>query len=321
MIQVTGLTKRYGNKRGVEDITFHVDQGEIVGLLGPNGAGKSTIMKMLTGYHMMTSGRIVINGCDMLEDPDQALRHVGFMPELPPLYLEMEVEEYLLFAAAIKGVPKGERKAHVERLLGLTGVGDVRGRPIGNLSKGYRQRVGLAQALVGDPKILILDEPTAGLDPRQITEVRDLLKHLSRDHTIIVSSHILAEIGQTCDRVVIISNGRLVAEDTMENLSRGQEEGNLFRLKAACNREELSAALGDIPSIEKIEGCGTDCGAGGDRRWFEITAPDTDEVRQAVSAALARHQIPLLELNSGRLSLEQVFLRLTDARTGEGAAP
>lgn len=315
MIQVTGLTKRYGNKRGVEDITFHVDQGEIVGLLGPNGAGKSTIMKMLTGYHMMTSGRIVINGCDMLDDPDQTLRHVGFMPELPPVYLDMEVEEYLLFAAAIKGVPKGERKSHVEKLLGLTDIEDVRGRPIGNLSKGYRQRVGLAQALVGDPKILILDEPTAGLDPRQIAEVRDLLRQLSRDHTIIVSSHILAEIGQTCDRVIIINNGRLVAEDTMENLSKRQ--GNHFRLKAACGLEELSAALVDIPEIEQT----AEYGAGGDRRWFEITAPDTDEVRQAVSAALARHQIPLLELNSGRLSLEQAFLHLTDTQSGEETEP
>lgn len=316
MIQVTGLTKRYGTKRGVEDITFHVGRGEIAGLLGPNGAGKSTIMKMLTGYHMMTSGRIVINGCDMLDQPDQALQNIGFMPELPPLYLEMEVEEYLLFCACIKGTARGERKAHVERLLALTHIEDVRGRPIGNLSKGYRQRVGLAQALVGDPKILILDEPTVGLDPRQITEVRDLLKHLSRDHTILVSSHILAEIGQTCDRVIIINNGRLVIEDTMEHLSRGQESGHSFRLKAVCDLEQLSAALADIPAVEEVRLSPEESGQG-EKRWFDILGQDTDEVRQGVSAALARHNIPLLELNSGRLSLEQVFLRLTGGQTEE----
>lgn len=310
MIEVKGLTKRYGTKRGVEDINFHVAKGEIVGLLGPNGAGKSTIMKMLTGYHMMTSGTITVDGYDMLENPDEVMKRIGFMPEIPPLYLEMEVGEYLVFSASIKGVPKKERAAHVDELLRLTHIEDVKDRPIGNLSKGYRQRVGLAQALIGYPEILILDEPTAGLDPRQISEVRDLLKELGKNHTIIVSSHILAEVGQTCDKVIIINNGRVVAVDNMENLRKGQAGGNHFQIKVDCEEKVLREALANIEGIQNIEqseGRGSD----GNKMWFTITGEDTDKVRQDVFYALAEHRISLFEMNSSRLSLEQVFLNLT----------
>lgn len=310
MIEVKGLTKRYGTKRGVEDVTFHVNKGEIVGLLGPNGAGKSTIMKMLTGYHMMTAGTITVDGYDMLENPEEVMKRIGFMPEIPPLYLEMEVGEYLKFSASIKGIPKKEQAAHIEELLKLTSIEEVRDRPIGNLSKGYRQRVGLAQALIGYPEILILDEPTAGLDPRQITEVRDLLKKLSEKHTIIVSSHILAEVGQTCEKVIIINEGRIVAEDTMDNLRKGQPHSDRFRIKVGCEKSVLDAALAGVEAIRYTEPC-EDFADDGDKRWFTVVGEDSDQLRQQVAWKLAQQNIPLFEMNSSKLSLEQIFLNLT----------
>lgn len=227
------------------------------------------------------------------------------------MYLEMEVREFLLFSASIKGVAKKEQAAHIDELLALTHIEDVKDRPIGNLSKGYRQRVGLAQALIGYPEILILDEPTTGLDPRQITEVRDLIKELSKNHTIIVSSHILAEIGQTCEKVIIINKGRVVAVDTMDNLRKGQAHDDRFVIKVECEEKELRDAPASIGSIRQIEPC-TDYSSEGNKQWFTIVGEDTDELRKEVFYVLAEKRIPLLEMNSSKLSLEQIFLNLTN---------
>lgn len=308
MIEVQNLTKLYGDKRGVSDISFTIQKGEIVGLLGPNGAGKSTIMKMLTGYMAPTSGSITVCGCDVVEDPSQAGRHIGFLPELPPLYVEMGVEEYLRFMAEIRKVPKAQRKEHVAQVMELANITHVKERLIRNLSKGYRQRVGLAQALVGFPQVLILDEPTVGLDPKQIAEVRSLIEKLSKDHTIILSSHILSEIKMTCERVIIINQGRLVAQDTMAHLENGDETRFLLRVRGEPQRVE--ALLAAVPGVEEVQasqgqeaqGC---CS-------FTVTTGGDLAVREDIFHSLACEDLPILELRTLGHTLEEAFLSLTD---------
>lgn len=307
MIEVKGVSKYYGDKLGISGLNFSVEKGEIVGLLGPNGAGKSTTMKMLTGYHMPTEGSIIVDGWDIVEETQKATRHIGFMPEVPPLYLEMEVEEYLLFSAAIRGINKKEIKESVEHVMELAGIEPMKKRLIRNLSKGYRQRTGLAQALLGMPEILILDEPTAGLDPRQITEVRELLKNLSKKHTIILSSHILSEISQICERVIILNQGHMVAADTMENLRNQGARNDRFMVTIAGTQEGAVNALAGVEGIRQLE---TLPGKPG-KYSFAVIGGNSDALKEAVFWALGEHKIPILEMKDTHQSLEEIFLRLT----------
>lgn len=306
MIKVRELTRFYGDKIGVKDVSFTINKGEMVGLLGPNGAGKSTIMKMITGYLMPTSGTITIDGMDAIEKPDEVSSKIGYMPEIPPLYTDMVVEEYLKFASEIKGIKKNERKQCIEDVMDITSITDVRKRLIKNLSKGYRQRVGLAQALIGMPEILILDEPTVGLDPKQIAEVRSLLVELSKKHTIIISSHILSEISKVCKKIIVINQGHIVAEDTTENLG-ADDNGDKFTIKLLAKEEEAIKVLEKVDGVSSVEITSNDVEAGNCR--LNVTG-EGEETRVKVFNALAKAQMPITELKSARLTLEQTFLNL-----------
>ena len=303
MITVKNLTKYYGNKLGVENVGFHIEKGEIVGLLGPNGAGKSTIMRMLAGYMPPTSGEITVGGADIVADPSEACRHIGYLPELPPLYMEMSVERYLGFLAEIRRIPSDKRKPHVAEAMELANVADVRKRLIRNLSKGYRQRVGIAQALIGRPEVLIFDEPTVGLDPRQIAEVRSLITMLSQDHTIFLSSHILSEIRMTCERVLIINRGHLLTDNTFAQLSEDQNIRYLVRLKG--DPELAQKALMSVPGVVGAEP--EEKGADGFARFFLTMDPESDAIGR-LSLELAAQGFALIELKKAERTLEEVFL-------------
>lgn len=308
MITVKNLTKYYGNKLGIENVNFHIEKGEIVGMLGPNGAGKSTIMRMLAGYMTPTSGEILINGADAVSNPTEASKHIGYLPELPPLYMEMSVERYLGFLAQIRNVPREKRTAHVTEAMEYANVWDVRKRLIRNLSKGYRQRVGIAQTLIGRPEILIFDEPTVGLDPRQITEVRSLIKMLSHKHTILLSSHILSEIRMTCERVLIINQGRLFLDDTFTHLSEDKNIRYSVQLKAGV--ETARGALLSIPGVISAEAADTaDTDIGGVSQFFITLASDSDAISR-LSLELSSKGIPLFELRKNAKTLEEVFLSI-----------
>ena len=257
MIEISHLTKKYGKHAAVDDLSFTIESGKIYGFLGPNGAGKSTTMNMITGYLGATSGTIKIDGEDIFENPEKARMKIGYLPELPPLYQEMLVEEYLYFAAELKKIPKKERKQAVEEVMEQTGVDEVSGRLIKNLSKGYKQRVGLAQAILGYPEVIILDEPTVGLDPKQIIEMRDLIKKLGENHTVILSSHIMQEISAVCEYVFIISKGKLVAADTLENLENRSTKDRTFEVKVMGDKakaEKMVQAISQLRSFEIEEG-------------------------------------------------------------------
>ncbi len=316
MIEVEHLTKRYGPVTAVQDVSFQVHKGEILGLLGPNGAGKTTTMRVLTGYMPATDGRVVVAGHDVFEQPVEAKRHIGYLPETPPLYPDMTVREYLQFVAKIKGVPKGDRKARVEQVMARTWVADMAGRACGKLSKGYRQRVGLAQALIHNPDVLVLDEPTAGLDPKQIIETRRLIKELAGDHTIILSTHILPEVSQTCDRVVIINKGRVVAVDTPHNLTRrlrGAE--TIFVQVDGARATDAAAALAKVPGVVRVEPV-ENAAAGA----FEVESETGRDVRRELAKAVVLGGHDLLELRPTRVSLEDIFLTLTTEEQPEEAA-
>ncbi len=308
MIEVKNLTKYYGSKLGVENVSFTIEKGEIVGLLGPNGAGKSTIMKMINGYFPPTSGTITVGGYDVVENPREAAACIGFLPEIPPLYIEMTVEDFLTFIARIRGVPRAERKEHVEYVMGLANITHVRGRLIKNLSKGYRQRVGLAQALVNLPEILILDEPTVGLDPKQITEVRDLIKELSKEHTVILSSHILSEVNAICEKIIIINRGRLVTVDSVEHLERGTGRSTLLRIKADAQRGlEL---IGRMTSVEEVRRMPAQPGDGDSVR-LSVVASQNGDLAEELFHLCSSENMPILEMRPLDASLEEVFLTLT----------
>ena len=316
MIEVEHLTKRYGPVTAVQDVSFQVHKGEILGFLGPNGAGKTTTMRVLTGYMPATDGRVVVAGHDVFEQPVEAKRRIGYLPETPPLYPDMTVREYLQFVAKIKGVPKGDRKARVEQVMVRTWVADMAGRACGKLSKGYRQRVGLAQALIHNPDVLVLDEPTAGLDPKQIIETRRLIKELAGDHTIILSTHILPEVSQTCDRVVIINKGRVVAVDTPHNLMgrlRGAE--TMFVQVDAARATDAAAALAKVPGVVRV--APADNAATG---AFEVESEKGRDVRRELAKAVVLGGHDLLELRPTRVSLEDIFLSLTTEEQPEEAA-
>ena len=306
MIEVRGLTKYYGNKPGVMDISFTIAPGEIVGLLGPNGAGKTTIMKMLAGHMLPSDGSITIGGVDAIENPKAAARQVGFMPEQPPLYTEMDVAGYLRFIAEVKGVPARERREHLSKIMDMVAITHVAGRLIKNLSKGYRQRVGLAHALVGFPKVLILDEPTVGLDPKQINEVRKLIHTLGREHTIILSSHILSEIKLSCQRILIINSGRKVLEDTVENLESGS-----FSIRVKGRAEAVAAVLASTPGEITVKPAGEPGDDTGVYCQFIVTGQVNNAVREEMFRRLAAADMPIIELRTIGDVLEKVFLDIT----------
>ncbi len=313
MIEVQHLTKRYGRVTAVDDVSFRVERGEILGFLGPNGAGKTTTMRVLTGYMPATEGRTLVAGFDVFEQPIEAKRRTGYLPETPPLYPEMTVREYLTFVARIKAVPPAERTRRVATVMDRTRVGDVADRHCGKLSKGYRQRVGLAQALIHNPDVLILDEPTAGLDPKQIIETRQLIKSLAGDHTIILSTHILPEVSQTCQRVVIINKGKVVAIDTPANLTSRLRGTETMYVQIDGGGAEVESALGEIAGVTKVAEADRHEGLVG----YEVESTRGRDVRRDLARAVVTQGWGLLELRPVRMSLEDIFLSLTT----EEAAP
>ena len=310
MIEVKKLSKRYGNHLAVEDVSFTISKGEIVGFLGPNGAGKSTIMNILTGYISLTSGSAEIGGYDIVEYPEQAKRHIGYLPEHPPLYMDMTVKEYLNFIYDLKKV-KFPKQAHIDEICKLVGIDNVENRLIKNLSKGYRQRVGVAQALIGNPDVLILDEPTVGLDPKQITQIRNLIETLGKHHTVIVSSHILSEIQAICKRILIINNGEIVADDTADNLAKSLSADHTIKLRVQGPEAEVKKTLLGIRGVVSAKCLGVVEKGSLD---FEIEPAEDADVRKDVSTRIADRGWPILELSTEELSLENIFLRLTDGK-------
>lgn len=308
LIEVTNLTKKYGQHTAVNSISFTVDDGEIIGFLGPNGAGKSTTMNMITGYISSTDGTVKVDGYDILEQPEQAKKRIGYLPELPPLYLDMSIEEYLNFVADLNGVKKSEKKKEVETVMEVTKITDMRKRLIKNLSKGYKQRVGLSQALIGNPDVLILDEPTVGLDPKQIIEIRSVIKNLGKKHTIILSSHILSEVSAVCDRVIIINNGKIVASDTPENLSKRLTQSNCLNLRVKGNKQNIIAALKSINDVENVKFKSV---IENDTIDVLVEGKENTDIRETVFNTMAEHNYPILNMTSMDLTLEEIFLQVT----------
>lgn len=311
MIEVRNLTKHYGDKHAVNDISFTVEDGEILGFLGPNGAGKSTTMNMLTGYISSTSGQALINGVDILEDPIKAKSYIGYLPEIPPLYVDMTVKSYLQYVYDLKKC-RLPRRAHLNEVMNLTKVNDVQDRIIKNLSKGYKQRVGLAQALIGNPPVLILDEPTVGLDPQQILEIRTLIKKLGKNHTVILSSHILSEIQAVCDRIIIINHGIIAAHDTTENLSRNISNDHRLIARIEGPREEIVKALRNIDGIKY---CRADMEREPGVYEYELEAAPGKDIRRDLFRIVSEHNWVLLSSRSAEMTLEDMFLKIT---MGEG---
>ena len=307
MIEVRDLVKRYGRHTAVDHLSFTVEGGQAYGFLGPNGAGKSTTMNIMTGYLGPTEGEVLVDGHSMTEEPEAAKRRIGYLPEQPPLYPDMTVEEYLSFAAALKRVPARDREEDLERVAGLTMLTGVEGRLIRNLSKGYRQRVGIAQALLGDPEIVILDEPTVGLDPKQIIEIRALIRDLTQRHTVILSSHLLAEVQAVCDRILIIRQGRMVASGTPAELERDLAGERFLQVTLKAGADQGLALLQGIPGAGAAELLP---GAAEGESAFRLERAGGD-LREAVFRACAREGIPLLGLTAGGMTLEDVFLQLT----------
>jgi len=307
VIEVQHLTKRYARITAVEDVTFRVERGEILGFLGPNGAGKTTTMRILTGFMPASEGSAVVAGFDVFDQPLEAKRRTGYLPESPPLYPDMTVREYLDFVARIKGVPARERRARVDGAMERTRVADVRDRHCGKLSKGYRQRVGLAQAILHNPEVLILDEPTAGLDPKQIIETRELIKSMAGDHTIILSTHILPEVSQTCQRVIIINKGRVVAVDSPANLTRRLRGSEMLYVQIDAAGADARSALERLPGVTRV--AETDRHDGG--VGFEIETSRGHDIRRELARVVVNQGWGLLELRSSGMSLEQIFLHLT----------
>lgn len=308
LIQVEDLVKKYGGHTAVDHLSFTVEKGQIYGFLGPNGAGKSTTMNVMTGYIAADSGTVKINGYDILREPEKAKKCIGYLPEIPPLYTDMTVREYLLFVAELKKVPKKERPPHVEEIIEKTQLAGVKERLIKNLSKGYRQRVGLAQALIGYPEILILDEPMVGLDPKQIIEMRDLIKSLAQEHTVILSSHILSEVSAVCDHVMIISEGRLAADGSpqeLQELMHGRSEIEVTVTGARQKAEELLQSMQQIEAYEIDEDGEDGC------IKLRIQAADDTDIRGEISVALAGAGLPILSMTRMERSLEDIFLELT----------
>lgn len=307
MVEVKNITKCYGNKKAVDDVSFTVDSGEILGFLGPNGAGKSTTMNIITGYLSSSSGTVTVDGCEILEDPKGVKSKIGYLPEIPPLYTDMTVIKYLEFMFELKGI-KLNKDEHIDEVCKLVGIDTVKERLIKNLSKGYKQRVGLAQAMLGNPPVLILDEPTVGLDPKQIIEIRNLVKSLGKKHTVILSSHILSEVQAICDRVVIISNGKVVADEPTDQLSKVLVKSNRTLLHIEGSKSDVLKAINDIPDVRNVEVM-REVSQG----VFEYTveAKEDADIRRRLFNTMAGIRCPILVMQSADLSLEEVFLKLT----------
>ena len=307
MIEVKNLVKQYGNNFAVDDISFKVNQGDILGFLGPNGAGKSTTMNIVTGYLSATSGTVTIDGVDIMEDPIAAKSKIGYLPEHPPLYLDMTVKEYLGFVYELKKADQ-PRNAHIDEICELVKISDVYKRPRKNLSKGYRQRVGIAQAMIGNPQVLILDEPTVGLDPKQIIEIRTLIKELGERHTVILSSHILPEVQAVCDRIIVINKGKLVADDTPDNLSRNLSSDHKLRMRIEGPDKEVKRLLKNIPGMLSVEVLG-------EREngvfEYDIEGEPNSDLRREIFKRLAAREWAILGMRSSEMTLEDIFLQLT----------
>lgn len=308
MIEVKDLTKKYGSHIAVDHLSFRVETGQIYGFLGPNGAGKSTTMNIITGYLAASGGTVTVNGKDIQKEPEAVKKSIGYLPEIPPVYVDMTVKEYLQFAAELKKIPRAQRAESVGKVMEMTQITDMGGRLIKNLSKGYRQRVGLAQAILGDPEVIILDEPTVGLDPKQIIEIRDLIRSLGKNHTVILSSHILSEVSAVCDHIMIISHGKLVASDSPEGLQRLMSGSGWLEMEIKGAWEQISAALSTVENLasvenygEKEEGC----------VQVHITAAENKDVREEVFYALAEARLPILSMHYSEKTLEDIFLELT----------
>jgi ABC-2 type transport system ATP-binding protein len=327
VIEVQHITKNYGRNTAVDDVSFRVERGEILGFLGPNGAGKTTTMRILTGYMPPTEGRAMVAGFDVFDKPLEAKRRTGYLPETPPLYPDMTVREYLDFVARIKGVPPRERKERVGAVMERTRVADMADRHCGKLSKGYKQRVGLAQALIHNPEVLILDEPTAGLDPKQIIETRDLIRSLAGDHTIVLSTHILPEVAQTCQRVVIINKGRVVAVDTPDNLTARLKGAATMYVQVDAGGEDAGAALAQVPGVKSVASAdprhpGDESAVDTGRAFpgaFEVESESDVDVRRDLARAIVTRGWGLLEMRPVRMSLEDVFLQVTTEEIPEEA--
>lgn len=312
MIEVRNLVKKYGNHLAVDHLDFTIEAGRIYGFLGPNGAGKSTTMNIMTGYLGATEGEVLIDGHDILKEPEEAKRHIGYLPEQLPLYMDMTVREYLKFAAELKKIPRAEREDAITEVGKMVRIKDVENRLIKNLSKGYRQRVGLAQAVLGFPEIIILDEPSVGLDPKQIIEIRELIRRLAKRHTVILSSHILAEVREVCDYILIISKGKLVASDTPENLEKMLGDTDTIEIEAKAPQALTKEILKTIPGIEQAS-----VKASGEEGVAAVVIKEKkgEDVRESIFRAFAEKNIPLLTLQTRHVSLEDVFMELTQNET------
>ena len=312
MIEVQHVSKKYGRVTAVDDVSFRVERGEILGFLGPNGAGKTTTMRILTGFMPASEGKAVVAGFDVFTQPIEAKRRTGYLPESPPLYPDMTVREYLDFVSRIKGVPASERKSRVGSVMERTRVADMANRHCSKLSKGYKQRVGLAQALIHNPDVLILDEPTAGLDPKQIIETRELIRGLAGDHTIVLSTHILSEVSQTCQRVIIINKGRVVAVDTPENLTSRLTGGETMYLQIDADSAEAGPVLASIPGVTRVA-----VADGG----LEVECDRGTDVRRELARTVVNKGWGLLEMRPMKMSLEEIFLQMTDDGPADASKP
>ena len=317
MIKIQHLTKNYGTNCAVDDISCEIGRGETVGFLGPNGAGKSTTMNILTGYLSASAGRVLIDGIDILSDPIGAKKLIGYLPEQPPVYFDMTVDEYLNFNYDLKGCTF-DRKAHLNEICEVTRLGDVRRRLIKNLSKGYRQRVGVAQALIGNPPVIIFDEPTVGLDPKQIIEMRSLIRTLGKKHTVLISTHILQEVQAVCDRIIIINKGRIVADERTENITRAVESNKRYCLKVCGNQRDVLDAIKSVPGV-----CFAEVGAtkDGDAQTYIIECDSNQDVRKKLFYTLADKNLAMIGLEAVGMNLEDVFISVVEQTEQEKAAP
>ena len=318
MIEVSNLVKKYGDHTAVDHLSFQIEKGKIYGFLGPNGAGKSTTMNMITGYIASTEGKVMIDGHDILEEPEAAKKCIGYLPEMPPLYFDMTVLEYMKFAADLKKIPRNQKDKQIKEVMDMVKITDMKDRLIKNLSKGYRQRVGLAQAILGYPEVIILDEPTVGLDPKQIIEIRDLIKGLKQKHTVILSSHILSEVRAVCDYVLIISHGKLVASDTPDNLERLAAGSNSLLMKVKGEKDTIRKALETIEGVTGVEMCYDS----DEKLWkTKLSIQENVDIREKVFYAMAKANCPIYEMQVKRVSLEDVFLELTEGEKKSAGKP
>jgi len=311
LIEVRNLTKRYGQRKAIDNINFSIGAGEIVGFLGPNGAGKTTTMNIMTGFIAATSGDVTIDGMDIIAEPERAKANIGYLPDTPPVYLDMRVEEYLNFVANIKGVKRSLRKEIVKYAMSQVFIDDIPRRLIKNLSRGYKQRVGLAQAMIGNPKVIIMDEPTIGLDPKQIIEMRDVVKNLGKKHTVILSSHIMQEVNAVCDRVMIINRGKIVASGTPQSLSAGITSGaNSMQVSLKGDARQIQNAIKEFSLIKIIS---AETGAEPGTADFVLAGENNEDIREAIFRCMVKNNFPILLMKASELSLEEIFLSLTDS--------